>query len=388
MFFVIFWTALVRYTWLSNSSRFFFPTISTFGCFWSQWPTSLAVTSGCPTMRCGRLPSRSDVNIQSIWRCCIRNSQDPCHCEAFYASLCAERSCVLEPFGLKRHALKTRNVCVSSTFCAPEIAWITECRDKENGSLLVLNKSACLYCTLCSGSRNHCTYIDIFTNRCRNLWLLTNCHKARCSQHRLDSGVFIRIRARTKLQILDTLGHRHTQQTLGKSYGTSRGHPARNGIFCPWSAAASLGIRWTKNGIRWIWGLETSGCAGVPKLCPNFAWGFFQSVCVCLCLFKGEIHTMVHRYMCTWHSKEKLQKSSKVQFAKARFSQCSDSPHHCREYFQALLDTVGYSDAHRHSPASIRQICYRTQPSRCHGHKEFRHSNQLCPPKNHPVWSM
>ena len=45
MFFVIFWTALVRYTWLSNSSRFF-PTISTFGCFWSQWPTSLAVTSG------------------------------------------------------------------------------------------------------------------------------------------------------------------------------------------------------------------------------------------------------------------------------------------------------------------------------------------------------
>ena len=24
MFFVIFWTALVRYTWLSNSSRFFF----------------------------------------------------------------------------------------------------------------------------------------------------------------------------------------------------------------------------------------------------------------------------------------------------------------------------------------------------------------------------
>ena len=44
MFFVIFWTALVRYTWLSNSSRFFFPTISTFGCFWSQWPTSLTVS--------------------------------------------------------------------------------------------------------------------------------------------------------------------------------------------------------------------------------------------------------------------------------------------------------------------------------------------------------
>ena len=71
MFFVIFWTALVRYAWLSNSSRFFSPTISTFGCFWSQWPTSLAVTSGregvrttslSPTMRCWRLPSRSDVN--------------------------------------------------------------------------------------------------------------------------------------------------------------------------------------------------------------------------------------------------------------------------------------------------------------------------------------
>ena len=66
MFFVIFWTVLVRYTWLSNSSRFFFPTIGTFGWFWSQWPTSLAVTSGCPTMRCGRLPSRSDVNIQQV----------------------------------------------------------------------------------------------------------------------------------------------------------------------------------------------------------------------------------------------------------------------------------------------------------------------------------
>ena len=51
---------------------FFFPTISTFGCFWSQWPTSLAVTSGCPMMRCGRLPSRSDVNNikqASLWVC-------------------------------------------------------------------------------------------------------------------------------------------------------------------------------------------------------------------------------------------------------------------------------------------------------------------------------
>jgi len=26
----------------------FFPTISTFGCFWSQWPTSLAVTERLP----------------------------------------------------------------------------------------------------------------------------------------------------------------------------------------------------------------------------------------------------------------------------------------------------------------------------------------------------
>ena len=57
MFLVIFWTALVRYTWPSNSSRFFFPTISTFGCFWSQCPCCVS-----PTMRCGRLPSRSDVN--------------------------------------------------------------------------------------------------------------------------------------------------------------------------------------------------------------------------------------------------------------------------------------------------------------------------------------
>ena len=48
---------------------FFFPTISTFGCFWSQWPTSLAVTSGCLTMRCGRLPSRSDVN-KITWQQC------------------------------------------------------------------------------------------------------------------------------------------------------------------------------------------------------------------------------------------------------------------------------------------------------------------------------
>ena len=49
---------------------FFFPTISTFGCFWSQWPTSLAVTSGREgvrtTMWCGRLPSRSDVNILQV----------------------------------------------------------------------------------------------------------------------------------------------------------------------------------------------------------------------------------------------------------------------------------------------------------------------------------
>ena len=58
MFFVIFWTALVRYTWLSNSSRFFFPTTSTFGCF-----VSMADLISSPTMRCGRLPSRSDVNI-------------------------------------------------------------------------------------------------------------------------------------------------------------------------------------------------------------------------------------------------------------------------------------------------------------------------------------
>ena len=54
LFFELRWSAIHGYQIL----RVFFPTISTFGCFWSQWPTSLAVT-----MRCGRLPSRSDVNI-------------------------------------------------------------------------------------------------------------------------------------------------------------------------------------------------------------------------------------------------------------------------------------------------------------------------------------
>ena len=53
LFFELRWSAIHGYQIL----RVFFPTISTFGCFWSQWPTSLAVT-----MRCGRLPSRSDVN--------------------------------------------------------------------------------------------------------------------------------------------------------------------------------------------------------------------------------------------------------------------------------------------------------------------------------------
>ena len=60
LFFELRWSAIHGYQIL----RVLFPTISTFGCFWSQWPTSLAVTSGCPTMRCGRLPSRSDVNIE------------------------------------------------------------------------------------------------------------------------------------------------------------------------------------------------------------------------------------------------------------------------------------------------------------------------------------
>ena len=62
LFFELRWSAIHGYQIL----RVFFPTISTFGCFWSQWPTSLAVTSGCPTMRCGRLPSRSDVNNRDL----------------------------------------------------------------------------------------------------------------------------------------------------------------------------------------------------------------------------------------------------------------------------------------------------------------------------------
>ena len=41
-FFELRWSAIHGYQIL----RGFFPTISTFGCFWSQWPTSLAVTSG------------------------------------------------------------------------------------------------------------------------------------------------------------------------------------------------------------------------------------------------------------------------------------------------------------------------------------------------------
>ena len=67
LFFELRWSAIHGYQIL----RVFFPTISTFGCFWSQWPTSLAVfrsaPESCPccvspTMRCGRLPSRSEVN--------------------------------------------------------------------------------------------------------------------------------------------------------------------------------------------------------------------------------------------------------------------------------------------------------------------------------------
>ena len=42
LFFELRWSAIHGYQIL----RVFFPTINTFGCFWSQWPTSLAVTSG------------------------------------------------------------------------------------------------------------------------------------------------------------------------------------------------------------------------------------------------------------------------------------------------------------------------------------------------------
>ena len=42
LFFELRWSAIHGYQIL----RVFFPTISTFGCFWSQWPTSLAVTGG------------------------------------------------------------------------------------------------------------------------------------------------------------------------------------------------------------------------------------------------------------------------------------------------------------------------------------------------------
>ena len=47
LFFELRWSATHGYQIL----RVFFPTISTFGCFWSQWPTSLAVTSGREGLR-------------------------------------------------------------------------------------------------------------------------------------------------------------------------------------------------------------------------------------------------------------------------------------------------------------------------------------------------
>ena len=46
MFFVIFVNCVGPLYMAIKFFAFFFPTISTFGCFWSQWPTSLAVTSG------------------------------------------------------------------------------------------------------------------------------------------------------------------------------------------------------------------------------------------------------------------------------------------------------------------------------------------------------
>ena len=68
LFFELRWSAIHGYQILRV---FFSDNQYTFGCFWSQWPTSLAVTSGCPTMRCGRLPSRSDVNMikYAIFHC-------------------------------------------------------------------------------------------------------------------------------------------------------------------------------------------------------------------------------------------------------------------------------------------------------------------------------
>ena len=44
LFFELRWSAIHGYQIL----RVFFPTISTFGCFWSQWPTSLAVYERLP----------------------------------------------------------------------------------------------------------------------------------------------------------------------------------------------------------------------------------------------------------------------------------------------------------------------------------------------------
>ena len=72
LFFELRWSAIHGHQIL----RIFFPTISTFGCFWSQCPCCVS-----PTMRCGRLPSRSDVN--------------KCRC----AEIVSPRGRVFSPFG-------------------------------------------------------------------------------------------------------------------------------------------------------------------------------------------------------------------------------------------------------------------------------------------------
>ena len=73
MFFVIFWTALVRYTWLSNSSRFFFRQSVLSDVFGLNGRHHWQLR----TMRCGRLPSRSDVN-RSSFLCNTNDSHCPC----------------------------------------------------------------------------------------------------------------------------------------------------------------------------------------------------------------------------------------------------------------------------------------------------------------------
>lgn len=70
------------------------------------------------------------------------------------------------------------------------------------------------------------------------------------------------------------------------------------------------------------------------------------------------------------------------------FNQYLDWLHRCTKCSQELLGTKECNDDLLHSLENIHRICCNFQPSICRGHKESLHLNQLCPPRNHPLWSM